>query len=180
MNRPSVAKLALVAVVALALPHLLFAAGPKRGQATCYVLVEEGASSEGNSLFLNKMGLDAAALGLVSPTRFSFGTKSSLTRASASFSYESDQPVLVERSGRLALYSVAITYKAEGYPLFFKTVVVEMKFADLRSTKDLVQPGAKAIELAAAKAGMKAGLAWILKMELVDHSRIRATVGLAK
>ncbi|MGA2546423.1 MAG: hypothetical protein ABSF43_07750 [Rectinemataceae bacterium] len=184
MNRPVIFFCALGALSLLVIP--IFAQGDSSGlgtkarDASCYVIVEEGASAEGNALFLEKMGVDAEALSLVAPTRFSFGSKNSLTRTGGSLSYEADSPVLVERSGRLALYSVAFRFSPEPLPKALKTVIVNFTLADLARTKDAVQPAAKAIELAAAKARMKSGLAWIVEMKMPAHGAFRAKVGLAK
>jgi hypothetical protein len=156
------------------------AAGAKTREATCYILVEEGSSAEGNSLFLQKMGASPQALSLVAPTRFSFASGSSFESASGSFSYEASTPRLVDRKGRLALYSVVVRFAAGPLPKALKTITVDVKMADLAGTADLVQPAAKAIELAAAKAGMKSGTAWVISMAMPTKAAIRVKVALAK
>jgi hypothetical protein len=156
------------------------AAGAKAREATCYVLVEEGSSAEGNALFLQKMGLSPQALGMVAPTRFSFVSGSSFESASGSFSYEASTPLLVDRKGRLALYSVDVKFSAGKLPKVYKTITVDVKMADLAASGDLVQPAAKAIELAAAKAGMKSGIAWVTSMKMPTKSAIKVKVSLAK
>jgi hypothetical protein len=184
MNRPVIFFYALGAFSLFNFP--LFAQADSSGlvakisDASCFVIVEEGASEEGNALFLEKMGVDAEALSRVAPTRFSFGAKNYLTRTGGSLSYEADSPVLVERSGRLALYSVAFRFSPEPLPKALKTVIVNFTLADLARTKDVVQPAAKAIALAAAKARMKSGLAWIVEMKMPARGAFRAKVGLAK
>jgi hypothetical protein len=184
MYRQLHAHFAVATLAFLALP--LIALGGQTGtepayhETTCYVLIEEGASAEGNALFLDKMGADSEALSRVAPTRFSVGAKNFLARSSGGFSYQADPPVLVERSGRLALYSVALQFGAEPLPAALKTVVVVFTLADLARTKDVVQPAAKAIELAAAKARMKSGMAWIVEIEMPSRGAFRATVALAK
>jgi hypothetical protein len=80
----------------------------------------------------------------------------------------------------LALYSVALQFGAEPLPAALKTVVVVFTLADLARTKDVVQPAAKAIELAAAKARMKSGMAWIVEIKMPSRGAFRATVALAK
>ncbi len=147
---------------------------------TCFLLVEEGKSAEGNALFLSKMGIDAEAVSRVAPTRFTVGAKDFLSRVNGSFSYQADSPVLVERSGRLALYSVALKYGVGALPAALKTVTVNFKLADFARTKDTIQPATKAIQLAVAKAGMKSGLAWIVEMDMPSKGSFRAKVALAK
>jgi len=75
---------------------------------------------------------------------------------------------------------VAIRYAAEPLPKAYKTITVDVKMADLAGTGDLVQPAAKAIELAAAKAGMKSGIAWIVSMKMPTKAAISVKVALAK
>lgn len=148
--------------------------------ATCYVFVKEGASSEGNSLFLNKMGLPAEALSRVAPTRFSFAAKDFSLEATGNFSYEADTPVLLGRSGELALYSVAIKFQAGPFPKVWKTIDVVFAFKDIVQGGEAVQPAAQAIQLAAAKAGLKSGLAWIVDMRMPTKGNFKARVSLAK
>jgi hypothetical protein len=177
MKRFRLLPLALLIAV---LPLFESATGPKAREATCYVLVEEGKSAEGNSLFLQRMGLNPQALSMVAPTRFSFAAGSSFSRAGGSFSYEGGQPILVDRKGRLALYSVAVKFWGEAFPKAFKTYTVDLSVADLAANADLVQPAEKAIEKAAAKAGVKSGLAWIIEMKMPTRGSIRVKVGLAR
>jgi hypothetical protein len=179
IRRKQVLSLGLLALALLAFPRYASGAGPKAMEAVCYVLVEEGNSTEGNSLFLQKMGVEPEILSMVAPTRFSLGPKPSYERQGA-FSYEGSTPVLVERRGRFALYLEAITYRAGPFPAVFRTVTVDVAMADLAASRDLVQPAAKAIELAAAKAGIKTGLAWVMSMDMPTRSAIRVKVGLAK
>lgn len=180
MTRKHALSLVLAVLVLLVMPQFAPAAGPKAREITCYVLVEEGDSAEGNSLFLQKMGMDTQALSLIAPTRFSFASVSSFTRTEGGFTYESGQPKLVARKNALALYSVEVKFSVASLPKAYKTVTVDVTMADLAATKDLIQPAAKAIELAAAKAGLKAGTAWILDMKMPTPKAIRVKVGLAR
>jgi hypothetical protein len=175
MNRPIRASLVLAAL--LFFVHALFA---QEKSATCYVFVKEGASAEGNSLYLSKMGLPAEALSRVAPTRFDFSGKSFKLSSSGSFSYEAESPVLKGRSDKLALYSVDVKFKAGPYPKATKTIDVQFSFSDIVKGGEAVQPAEKAIQLAAAKAGMKSGTAWILDMQMPSKGEFSAKVGLAK
>lgn len=148
--------------------------------ATCYVFVKEGSSSEGNSLYLDKMGLSTEALSRVAPTRFSIAGKDFSMEASGSFSYEAENPLLVGRSGSLALYSVALKFSAGPYPKGQKTFTVGFFLKDLVKAGEAVQPAAMAIQLAAAKAGMKSGTAWIEDMQMPSKGEFKAKVSLAK
>ena len=147
---------------------------------TCYMVVEEGKSSDATRLFLQKMGIDSEAVSRVAPTRFTVGARDFLSRVGGRFSYEAEGPVFIERVGRVGLYSVALRYSVGPLPKALKTVTVDFTLAELAKAKSLVQPAAKAIQLAAAKAGMKTGLAWIIGMEVAGKGDFRATVGLAK
>jgi hypothetical protein len=75
---------------------------------------------------------------------------------------------------------VPIRFRAEPYPQNFTTSVVDIKIADLANTRDVIQPGAKAIELAASRSGLKSGLAWVIGMEMPTRSIIRVRVALAR
>jgi hypothetical protein len=152
----------------------------KAKEAVCYVIIEEGTSTEGNSLFLSKMGIDTELLSRVAPTRFSFDSAKFLSRAAGSFAYQAGSPLLIERSGRLALYSVAIKYSAGRFPRAAKTVAVTFSLSDLEPGGDAIQPAAKAIELAAKAAGMRSGTAWIVDMEMPSDGHFSAKVALAK
>jgi hypothetical protein len=179
MNRRFRGFLLFAALVLLALPLSAFG-GLKSLKATYFVLQEEGSSAEGNKLFLDKMLVGGEVLSSLAPTRFDTSSKSFLTRGSASFSYEADTPVPVERSGSWVLYSVALKFKAGPYPLFYKTLTVDITIADLKAGKELLQPAAKAIELAAAKAGLGSGTAWIVGMSMPSPTVIQVKVALAK
>ena len=150
------------------------------GVATCYVLIEEGASSEGNSLFLNKMALESELLSRAAPTRFQSGSKIHLSTAEGSFSSEAEQPELVLRSGAFALYSVELRFKSSPFPKAKKNVKVSFSLADLMARGDIVQPAAMAIGLAAKAARMSSGRAWIQSMRADSAGAFTATVALSK
>ncbi len=175
MNRPVSICLALLAFSLLAVPTIAQARA-----ATCYVLVEEGSSKEGNSLYFEKMGLDPELLSRVAPTRFSFNEKDFEMEASGSFSYRAETPVLVGRSGSAALYSVNLEFTAGPLPKARKTVVVRFRLSDLIKGGKLVQPAARAMRLAAAEAGLKSGMAWIGEMTMPSRGEFRARVLLAR
>lgn len=175
MNRVLASGFALVALALVAPP--LFS---QARSAICYVLVEEGSSVEGNSLYFEKMGLDPELLSRVAPTRFTFNGKDFRMEASGSFSYRAETPVLVGRSGSAALYSVNLEFTAEPFPKARKTVVVRFRLLDLIRGGELVQPAAKAMRLAAAEAGMKSGMAWIGEMAMPSRGEFRARVLLAR
>jgi len=175
MNRALALSCALVGLASPAPP--LFS---QARDATCYVLVKEGASSEGNQLYLQKMGLDPELLSRVAPTRFTFSGKSFDLEASGNFSYEAQTPILVERSGSVVLYSVALKFTAGSFPAALKTVAVSFGLSDIVKGGEAVQPAAKAMQLAAAKAGMKTGMAWIEEMTMPARGEFRARVSLAK
>lgn len=175
MNRVLSSSLACVVLCLLALPLSAQARG-----ATCYVVVKEGASSEGNSLYLQKMGLDPELLSRVAPTRFNLEGKKFDLEASGSFSYEAETPDLVLRSGSLALYAVALKFTAGAFPKALKTVDVSFGLSEIVRGGEAVQPAAWAMQLAAAKAGMKTGSAWIVEMTMPARGEFRARVSLAK
>ncbi len=179
MNRRFSGVLAFFALVLFTVP-LSALGGLKSGNATCYVLVEEGSSSEGNKLYLDKMLVGGEVLSRLAPTSFDTRAKNFLTRGSANFSYEAGTPVPVERSGSWVLYSVDLKYKAGPYPKVYKTITVDITIADLKVGKELLQPATKAIELAAAKAGLSSGTAWIVGMSMPSRAVIRVKVSLSK
>jgi hypothetical protein len=147
--------------------------------ARCFVVMAEGASPEGNSLYLRKMGVEPSLLRLFAPTRFRVSPAGVVTSAEGQFSYEAESPQLVVRSRGLAVYALSLRYRAERMPAAKATLVVDFKLSELAAGAGLVQPAEKAIELAAAKARMRSGLAWIVSMEMPTQSSFRARVQLA-
>jgi hypothetical protein len=144
----------------------------------CYVAMQAGASSEGNSLYLKKMGVEPGLLKLFSPTRFTVGEKGISTETQGDFAYQADTPELVAQSKTLAVYGVQVKYKAATTPKAQKTVQVDFSLGDLAGAKGLVQPAEKAIALAAAKAKMRSGTAWVVEMSYAK-SLFRAKVELS-
>ena len=71
MNRSFLAILALPALLQQIPAH----AETTYIDTTCYLLVAEGKSAEGNALFLSKMGIDAEAVSRVAPTRARTGCR---------------------------------------------------------------------------------------------------------
>jgi hypothetical protein len=148
-------------------------------QLTCYIVMAEGASSEANSLYLRKMGTDPEAVKNFAPTRFTLrlGAFSAVTEGN--LSYEAGTPVLVDRSGKLVLYSLPLRISTEALPKARTTVTVQFRLKDLEEGRGLIQPSILAMRLAAAKAGMKSGIAWIVEMSRVGPGILRAKVALA-
>jgi hypothetical protein len=172
------------------LPILLSAAGlaaavPAMAQVVersldCYVVVKEGSSSEGNSLFLQKMGIDPEALKSFAPTRFSrVGSRFSAS-VQGTFAYEAESPVLVERGGGLALYEVAVRLRSDPLPSPTKKVTVTLLVGDLARSGELVQPALRAMDLAAASVKWTSGSAWIIDMRTEGAGKLKAVVGLAR
>ncbi len=147
--------------------------------AECFVLIEEGASSEGNSLFLSRMGVEPELLRYWVPTRFTKTGKLKSTAAEGKLSYTAETPVLLEKKGKSALYQVPVTFGGPALPKAEKTVKVDFRLKDLLVKGDILQPGAMAIELAVAKAGMAEGRAWVIDMKRLKDGSLRATVGLS-
>jgi hypothetical protein len=170
-----------LALIALNLVASLDAEAPlaKPRDARCFVVMEEGASSEGNSLYLNKMGVEPALLRLFAPTRFETGTKGIELKTEGEFSYQAEGIELAARSKGLAVYAVNVTYQAAAMPEAKAEVVVEFKLSELAKGSGFVQPAEKAIALASAKAHMRSGLAWVVEMEMPSPQSFRAKVRLA-
>jgi hypothetical protein len=147
---------------------------------TCYVVMEEGASADANSLFLNKMGMDPELLRAFCPSTFSRGPTGFVARAQGTFAYQADSPVLVDRSGKVIMYEIPVKLKSDPLPKATTTVTVAVDFADLRKAKGLVQPSIKALDYAAEKAGMRSGWAWVVSMKRVSAGKLEAVVGLSK
>jgi hypothetical protein len=147
---------------------------------TCYVVMEEGNSSEGNSLYLRKMGVDPEAVKTFAPVRFSRAERKFSTTVQGVFGYQAETPVLVDRSGRLGLYEVPLRLKADPPPVPAKTVTVTVLLSELATSGDIVQPAVNAMDKAAASQKMVAGTAWIIEMSYVGKGKLKAVVGLAK
>jgi hypothetical protein len=147
---------------------------------SCYVVMEEGASSEGNSLYLQKMGVDPEAVKTFAPVRFSREGGKFTTTVQGAFGYQAQTPTRIARSGRLALFEVPVRIKADPPPKPWKTATVTVLLSDLAKAKGLVQPAVKAMDLAAAAQKMGSGTAWIMDMSYAGKGKLKATVGLAK
>ncbi len=180
---PSMRRL-LAAIIASSLASLAFgapaAATSETKEKLCYVLVQEGASAEGTALYLRKMLLDPARLSRFAPTRFKLKPRFSLETEGSLHGVEAGAPVLVERRGRLALYSLALGIEEKDLPKAQKTIVVEFSLANLARTGDQVQPADRALALAAAKSGLKRGSACVIDMTLSSKGLFRAKVGVSK
>jgi hypothetical protein len=125
------------------------------------------------------MGVEPSLLRLFAPTRFSMGAKGIETKAEGEFSYGTVGTELVARSKGFAVYAVSVNYRAAAMPEAKATVVVDFKLLELAKGRSLVQPAEKAIALAAAKAHMSSGVAWIVEMEMPGPQSFRAKVRLA-
>ena len=136
----------------------------------CFVVMQEGASSEGNSMYLKKMGVEPGLLKLFAPTRFTVEGKSVKTQVQGDFAYQAESPELVVKSKALAVYGVQVKYKAITRPKAQKTITVDFSLGDLAGAKGLVQPAEKAILLAAAKAKLSSGTAWVVEMSYAKAS----------
>jgi hypothetical protein len=152
--------------------------GPR--ELICFVVSEEGTSAEGNSLYLRKMGVDPEALRSFAPSRFTVGPGDFSAVVQGRVSYEAGTPVLADRVGKLALYEVPLRLAAAPPPRAQATVIVQFNIRDLASGRGIVQPALRAMQLAAAKARMRSGFAWIVEMARVAPGTLRAKVGLAK
>jgi hypothetical protein len=176
-----------VAIVFLTLGAGLLTAAPAKPGAqaaprdiTCYVVMQEGNSSEGNSLFLKKMGVEPEVLKSFAPSRFSrVGGKFSIS-VEGSFGYEAGTPVLIERSGKLALYELPLRLRADPPPAPAKTVTVTVLLSELAKSGALVQPAQKAMDKAAASLGWTKGIAWIIELRPAGSGKLKAIVGLVK
>lgn len=146
----------------------------------CLVVVQEGSSAEGNSLYLKKMGVDPEALRSFALSKFSFSGKTFKAVAQGQFSYEAGTPELKDRVGALSLYEVRVRLSAPLPPKAQATVSVQFSLKELAPAGGIVQPAVRAMELAAIKAGMKAGTAWIVEMARIAPGVLRATVALAR
>jgi hypothetical protein len=151
---------------------------------SCYVVMEEGASSEGNSLYLKKMGVDPEVVKTFAPVHFSRAGGAAGGRFSAtvqgSFAYQAESPTQVGRSGNLVLYEVPVRLKADPPPKAWKTVSVSIQLSELSGSSGLVQPSILAMDKASASQKMSSGTAWILDMSYSGKGKLKATVGLAK
>jgi hypothetical protein len=154
--------------------------GPAPRDITCYIVMEEGNSSEGNSLYLQKMGVDPEAIKTFAPVRFTrVGGKFSASVQGA-FAYQAETPTKVDRSGRLGLYEVPLRLKADPPPAAAKTVTVTILLSDLAKSGDIVQPSIMAMDKAAASLKWTEGTAWIIEMSRAGKGKLKAVVGLAK
>jgi hypothetical protein len=139
----------------------------------CYVVIKEGASSEGNSLFIQKMGVEPELIKSFAPSRFTKSAEGFAFSTQGSFAYQAESPVFIERSGKLALYEVPVRIKAEVPTRGVKKLNVTLRLAD-------VQPDFAAMRAAAAKSGWTTGTAWIVEMKRTGKGLLSAVVGLAK
>ena len=153
---------------------------PPPRELTCYVVMEEGASAEGNALFLREMGSDTEVMKNFAPSRFTRSSGTFIATVQGQLSFEAEAPILKGRSGALALYAIPVRLRADPPPAAERQIEVQFSLRDLASGRALIQPALYAMRLAATKAGMKSGLAWIVRMDFVAPRTIGATVGLAR
>ena len=146
----------------------------------CFVVIEEGASAEGNALFLQKMGVEPETLKSFAPSRFTRADGVFSASAQGDFAYQAESPVLVERLRGLALYQVPVKIRAPAPPRAAKKVDVIVLLSDLKKEGGIVQPAFRAMDLAAASAGWTSGSAWIIEMKSVGKGKLKAVVGLAR
>jgi len=146
----------------------------------CLILTTEGASAQGNALYLKYMALQPELLRSYTPTRFTVTRTEFSTTAEGRISYSAQELEPVERYGKTVLNSVAVEFVSAPLPKVWKSAEVEIKVAELAAGGDAVQPGARAIELAARKLKLTKGRAWIESIELVSPGLIRAKVNFAK
>jgi hypothetical protein len=141
--------------------------------------MEEGASAEGDSLFLRKMVAGPELLRLYAPTRFIASKGGIELRSEGEFSYDVEGPQLVARSKRTLVYAFDLRMKVSPQPKAKSVVVVSFSLAELTKGRAILQPAERAIALAAAKSGMSSGLARIVSIEMPDSKSFRAKVALS-
>jgi hypothetical protein len=166
--------------LAVAIPSCISAQAEAQRSIKCYVVMREGASAEGNALYLQKMGVEPEALKSFAPANFSRAGGEFSVSVRGKLSYSAETPVLLERSGSVALYEVAVALRADDPPQAKKRVRVTVKLGDLAKAKELAQPAVRAMDLAAAAAKMRKGTAWIIEMEYAGKGRLEALVGLSE
>lgn len=155
------------------------AASVETREVDCFAVAQDSASSEAQALYLQRMGFAPEALRGFALSSFERDSTGFSCHTEGVFGYESDTPAVVARSGGLVLYEVRAKVRSSPPPRAKKTVSVDLRFSELAATGESVQPGIKAIELAAAKAGWRSGHAWILSMKWRGSGVLRATVALA-
>lgn len=174
MLRRSFAAL-MVAALALAA-----SAQDKSRSIVCMIFTVAGDSAEGSALYQKYMALQPEILRSYLPAHFELGKKGFLLKAQGDFGFSAEDPEPLERYGHVVLNSVKVELRSPPPPAAWKTTVVEMQVADLAAARELVQPGTKAIELAALKLKLKKGSAWIESIERPSPGKIKATVAFLK
>jgi hypothetical protein len=153
---------------------------PRAREISCYVAMEEGASSEGNALFLQKMGVDPEAVKTFAPMRFSRAGGKFTATVQGAFAYQAETPRRISSSGTLALYEVPLKLKSDPPPKPETTVKVTILLSELSVAGGIVQPSIAAMGKAAAAKKMDSGTAWIIEMSYAGKGKLKALVGLAK
>jgi hypothetical protein len=182
MNRSG--KFGLLIMISVLLSPVSIHAAPSTAASErkieCFVLVELGASAEGNEVFIRNMGFDPEIMRSFAPSRFEVGAEGFRVSSEGAYSYQSESPNLVEKTGKIALYSMRARIKAPSPPNPQKTVKVEMRLADLAAKGTIVQPGLRAIELGARQLGWTSGRAWVIEMKRTGAGKLQAVVGFAR
>jgi hypothetical protein len=180
--RPGIAAALGLMLTLTVLPLLAAPADSSRPirEIACYVVMQEGKSSEGNALYLKKMGVDPEAVKTFAPLRFTREGGKFTTTVQGAFAYQAESPTMVDRSGKVALYEIPLRLKADPPPKAEKTVKVTVSLSELSGAGGLVQPSIKAMDKAAAAQKMSSGTAWIIEMSRAGKGKLKATVGLAK
>gem|GEM_PF-1995549 len=178
---PAILVLALMSLFVSRLsPQTIPAPAQPVRDVVCYVVVEESQSSEGDELFLRKMGVDPEAVKTFAPVSFSRRGGKFEAVVRGAFGYQARNPRRLASSGKLALYEVPLKIKSDPPPRPWKTARVSIDIAELSPSGGIVQPSVAAMDKAAAALKVTSGMAWIIEMRYSGKGRLNALVGLAR
>lgn len=146
---------------------------------TAFILTDADPASEAGRLFIDNMLLSTAAAAF-SPQSFSLTAKGLGLATRVARCVQAGALRRVGAAGRFGLYAVELVVTQPPLPHPQREVVVRFSLASLATRGGIVQPGTRAIELAARKAGWASGRAWILDLSLQSSTEFEARVALAK
>jgi len=169
---------ALIAVVCLISAEL---AGQGAGADTwfsSFAVVKPGKSKEATALYISRMGVVDAALRSFFPTKYTLKAGGFSAESSGAMSFQRTEAKRLGSFGGLELYAVDGQSRNPALPKADQVISVSFAVADLAAAEGAIQPGLKAIELAARKAGKPQGSAWIISIAREGKTKLLAKVGL--
>ncbi|MBL8968334.1 MAG: hypothetical protein JNG85_15110 [Spirochaetaceae bacterium] len=147
---------------------------------TALFAAEAAGGQAPNALYLERMGGMPEALRSFAPSSFVLDAKGFRLASEGNFGFAAEGTRELGRFGKVTLYALDATIRAAPTPKPGKLVRVSFRATELAAKGGILQPGGRAIELAARREKYTSGRAWIVELELAAGGEIKALVGLSR